>query len=116
MLERALGIGRRKLDPDHPFTALVATNLAVVLRRRGDQMQAGGLLARALEARRRRLGRDHPDVAVSLVALADLLRDQGRDAEAEPLRREAAEIRAQALGPERANSGDAGLSVGRTEQ
>ena len=81
----ALELGERELGPDHPTTATLLNNLAVLYRLQGRFAEAGPLYERALAIWEKALGREHPNVATALNNLAQLYRSQGRYAEAGPL-------------------------------
>ena len=62
-MERALEIRARVLGHDHPDTATILNNLAVLLEDQGELVAARPLYERALTIYERVLGRDHPKTA-----------------------------------------------------
>jgi tetratricopeptide (TPR) repeat protein len=77
------------------------SNLASVLRDKGELFEAEGLYRRALDARERTLGADHADTLWSVNGLAQLLSDKGERRElneAEALFQRALERRTTNLG------------------
>ncbi len=90
----ALDFGEREFGPDHPTTATLLDNLAVLYHSRGRYEEAEPLYQRALAIREKALGKGHPLVALSLANYATLLRETGRGAEANKMEARAKEIRA----------------------
>ncbi len=93
MLEEALEIRRRILEPDAGQIAESLHNLALLLRRTGDDEAAEPLLRDALEIQRRRYGAGDPSMIKGLNNLAALLRAQGQLDEALALYRELLDAR-----------------------
>jgi tetratricopeptide (TPR) repeat protein len=100
MAQRALTIGEKALDPEHPNLAIQLDNLAQVLHDLGKLDEALPLHRRALAISEKALGPEHPDVAITLNNLAQTLHNLGRLDEALPLQRRALAISEKALGTE----------------
>jgi tetratricopeptide (TPR) repeat protein len=84
---------RRGFGPDHPSTALVGTNLAMVRVKQGDFAGARALLDDGLEHMAARLGPDHPDLALGHAELGRIAAKQGDHVRAVPLFRRAFALR-----------------------
>jgi tetratricopeptide (TPR) repeat protein len=112
VLERALTVRERALDPDHPDIAQGANSLGVVYWDRGWYREAQTLFERALAIRERDFGPDHPDVAASLDDLANALYKQGSFAQAQPLLERALAVRERAYGPDHAEVGHSLSNLG----
>ncbi len=91
---QALELGEREFGPDHPTTALLLNNLALLYDRQGGYEAAEPLHKRALAIKEKALGPEHPDVAQSLENYAALLRQTGRSDEAIKLEARAKAVRA----------------------
>jgi serine/threonine protein kinase/tetratricopeptide (TPR) repeat protein len=91
-LERAVGLRRSVLGPDHPATLASSHHLANVLHRLGKLPEAEALCATVLESRRKQWPTGHEDIASSLALSGLILTDKGLPNEAEPLLREALDI------------------------
>ena len=104
LYEQVLDIRRRVLGDDHPDTAVILNNLALLYRDQGHFAQAEPLLEQALDIRRRVLGNDHVSTAGSLNNLAEFYKAQGHFATAEPLYIEAVEIAERVWGGEHPNT------------
>ncbi len=89
---KVLELSEREFGPDHPTTATMLNNLAVLYKSQDRYEAAEPLYERALAIREKALGPDHPDVAKSLENYATLLRKTDRDNEAVTL-----EVRAKAI-------------------
>ena len=100
LFERALAIGEKALGPEHPDTAGILLNLALVRHEQGDLAGALPLYERARAVHEKALGPEHPATASSLNNLAALLKGQGDLARARPLYERALAIREKVLGPE----------------
>ena len=100
LLQQALMICEKVLDPEHPDTSETLNNLAEVYREQGRYEQAEPLFQRALAIREKILGPKHPDTSETLNNLAWLYNDQGKYEQAEPLYLRALAIRETVLGPE----------------
>jgi tetratricopeptide (TPR) repeat protein len=100
LYKRALGIRERVLGGEHPDTALLLNDLALIYYYQGWYVEAEPLYKRALGIRERALGMEHPDMAESLNNLALLYDSQGRYGEAELLYERALGIWERALGAE----------------
>jgi len=100
LFERALAICEKALGPEHPDTAGILNNLALLLHEQGDLAGVLPLYERALAVREKALGPEHPATASSLNNLAALLKGQGDLARARPLYERALAIREKVLGPE----------------
>ncbi len=103
LLQQALAIYERTLEPDHPDVATSLHDLATLYWEQGKYAQAEPLFQQALDIREKTLGLKHPDVAISLNDLALVYWDWGKYAQAEPLFQRALAIREQILGPEHAD-------------
>jgi tetratricopeptide (TPR) repeat protein len=114
LLERALGIGRRLLGPEHVTLAQTLNNLGVLYREQGNLAAAEPLLRESLAMRRRLLGSEDKMVAITLVELGRALEDRGRSDEAEPLFRESLAIRRKVFGEEHRETATSKSDLGRT--
>ena len=77
LLERALAIVEKVLEPEDSFVADVLNNLAGLYQTQGRYAEAEPLFERALAIREKALGPQHHDVATVLSNLALLYKDQG---------------------------------------
>ncbi|MCS5691713.1 tetratricopeptide repeat protein, partial [Cyanobium sp. FGCU-6] len=100
LYRRALAISEKTQGPDHPETANILNNLALLYDNQGAYAKAEVLYRRALAIREEALGPDHPATATSLNNLAALYDNQGAFAKAEPLYLRALAINERALGPD----------------
>jgi CHAT domain-containing protein/tetratricopeptide (TPR) repeat protein len=101
VLERALVITQKGLDPDHPRRAAVLWALADLgLDVGAPAAEVEPLLLQALAIRERALGPDHPKVAYTLASLATLAQRTGDDARARQALERACAILERSLGPE----------------
>ncbi len=100
---KALRMGEREFGPEHPTTATLLNNLALLYYAQGRYADAEPLYKRSLAIREKALGPEHPDVGQSLNNLAALYGDQGRYADAEPLYKRSLTVWEKALGPEHPN-------------
>lgn len=82
---RALEIGERRLEPDHPIIGVATQNLGILYVRQQKYLGAETLLTRALEINVRRFGVIHPHTASAIESLSSLFAVQGKMAEAERL-------------------------------
>ena len=98
-LREALAIARTLPGDSHVLPAAMA-NLAAVMRQRGHNAEAIGLLDEALQLFRARLGDRHPELAPFLRMLATTLRDVGRTREAAETFERTLEIERASLGAE----------------
>lgn len=103
---RALAIREQYLGPEHPDTATIVHNLAILQRDTGNVVEAEQLYQRALAIREQHLGPEHPYTANTYSNLANLYLAQKRYREAEPLYRRALAIREQLSGPPQLDSDD----------
>jgi tetratricopeptide (TPR) repeat protein/transcriptional regulator with XRE-family HTH domain len=103
---RALAIREQYLGADHPDTATILHNLAILQRDTGNVVEAEQLYQRALAVRELHLGSEHPFTANALSNLANLYLAQRRYREAEPLYRRALAIREHHFGPPDPDSDD----------
>jgi serine/threonine protein kinase/tetratricopeptide (TPR) repeat protein len=87
-LERAVGLRRSLLGPDHPATLATSHHLANVLHRQGKLAEADALCTTVLESRRKQLPAGHVDIASSLALAGLILTEKGEATRAEPLLRE----------------------------
>ena len=69
LMERALAVKRRLLEPGHPDIAVTVHNIATVWVRRGESARAETLFAEAYDTFLRVLGPTHPKTKRSLQAL-----------------------------------------------
>ncbi len=100
LLERALTLDEKALDPDHPDTARTLNNLGYLLRMQGDFAMARRYYERALAIREKVLGPDHPETAISVNNLGALLRARGDLAATRPYYERALAIRQRVFGSE----------------
>jgi tetratricopeptide (TPR) repeat protein len=100
LLERALAIREKTRGPEHPETASILNNLALLLKAQGDLAGAKPLYERALAIWENTLGPESPQMARGLGNLAELLRVQGDFAGARPFYERALAIYEKKLGPE----------------
>jgi serine/threonine protein kinase/tetratricopeptide (TPR) repeat protein len=100
LLQEALKVRKAVLGNDHLDVAKSLSNLAELLRDRGDFTSAEALYREALAVRRKLLGNEHPDVATNVVALAVVFDDEGNYPGAEALYREALAMQRKLLGNE----------------
>ncbi len=103
---RALAIREQYLGPEHPETATIVHNLAILQRDTGNFVEAEQLYQQALAIREQHLGPEHPDTANAYSNLANLYLAQKRYREAEPLYKRALDIREQLYGPPQPDSDD----------
>ena len=78
-------IDEKALGPDHPSTAGMLAQLAVVYKYEGRYAEAEPLYKRSLAIHEKALGPNHPDVATDLNNLASFYNRQKRFGEALPL-------------------------------
>lgn len=90
LLRSTLALKLERLPADHPDIALTRTNLAAILRDKGELDEAAGLLDAAIATYR---GLGHPDLANALFGLGRLLLKRADPVAAEPPLREAVAIR-----------------------
>jgi eukaryotic-like serine/threonine-protein kinase len=102
LAERALTLRRELLGDEHPYVAASLSNLAEVLRLRGDFVGAEAHHRQALALRRTLFGDEHPEVAASLNYLGEVRRHRGDFTGAEAFHREALALRRRLLGDEHA--------------
>ena len=100
LLERAIGIQKKALDPDHPTLATSYSNLALVVQDQGDLAEARRLLQRAIEIEEKAFDPDHPTLATSYSNLASVVKDQGDLAEARRLIERAIKIKEKSSYPD----------------
>jgi tetratricopeptide (TPR) repeat protein/transcriptional regulator with XRE-family HTH domain len=99
LLQKALTIRQRLLEPLHPDTALTLNDLGMLYLTQGKYQQAEPLLQKALTIRTQVLGSEHPDTATGLNNLALLYYAQGKYFLAEQLFQQALQIRMSIFGP-----------------
>jgi serine/threonine protein kinase/Flp pilus assembly protein TadD len=92
LLRATVSKARALSHADHSELARSQSDLAVLLRLRGDLASAESLFREALEMNRRLFRGEHPEVANGLENLASLIHTRGDLAGAEPLMREALEM------------------------
>jgi tetratricopeptide (TPR) repeat protein len=95
-----LGLRKRVLGPEHPFTLASMGNLALVLGRQGKYEEAEAMNRQTLARREKVLGPEHPDTLTSMSNLAGVLDSQGQYEEAEAMNRQTLARREKVLGPE----------------
>ena len=100
LLEEALRIRRQILGREHAEVARSMSDLAGLLRRKGEHDRAESLSREALAIQRKLLGDEHLDVANSLGRLGAIRLSRGDYAGADPLLREALAIQRKLLGDE----------------
>jgi tetratricopeptide (TPR) repeat protein/transposase-like protein/transcriptional regulator with XRE-family HTH domain len=103
---RALAIREQYLGPEHPDTATIVHNLAILQRDIGNFVEAEQLYQRALAIREQHLSPEHPYTANAYSNLANLYLAQKRYREAESLYRRALAIREHHFGPPHPDSDD----------
>ena len=85
-LERAFGIGKRRLGADHLSLAAILVNLAGVNSKKGAHDEAAAALGRALAISEARLGVRHVDTQDIATELWNVKETQGgREAEMDAL-------------------------------
>ncbi len=100
LLERAYAISEREQGAEHPETATILDNMAILYQAQGKYAEAESLFQRALAIYEQHLGAENPYTAASLNFLGLLYTRLGRYAEAEPLCQRALAIYEQHLGAE----------------
>ena len=100
LVQRAIAIGEKVLEREHPAVATSLNNLAQLYQAQGNYTQAEPLYQRSLAIYEKALGREHPDVAESLNNLAVLYQAQGNYTQAEPLIQRSLAIYEKVLGRE----------------
>lgn len=100
LYRKMLHISERVLGGDHPDTATVYNNLAVVYRDQGKYKKAEELHEKSLRIRKRVLGEEHPDTATSYSNLAGVYGYQGEYRKAEELYQKSLRISKRVLGEE----------------
>jgi tetratricopeptide (TPR) repeat protein len=98
LLQSALAIVEKMLDPKHPVVATLLDTIALLHEKKGDHKQLESLYQDALAIREKTHGPEHPDVATSLNNLAEVYRVRSYYAKAEPLYQRALAIREKKLG------------------
>jgi serine/threonine-protein kinase len=97
-LSEAVRIQEGEVGPEHPDVAVTRTDLAEVLKSKGDLTAAEPMYREAVEVLRKSLGAEAAEVADAVDGLAQLLQAKGELEEAERLQREALAIRRKRLG------------------
>jgi tetratricopeptide (TPR) repeat protein len=92
LFNQTLGIERRVLGPEHPYTLDTVNSLVVDYQKQGKYALAETYAAQVLATRRRVFGPEQPNTILSEsdLALADL--SQGKFVQSEPLARESVEL------------------------
>ncbi len=98
LCEETLAVFERELGPDHQYTLIVTSDLALEYRELGRYSEAERLAKRALAGDERTLGPDNPSTLTSVNNLAFIYASEGRYEEAEPLWKRALAGRERALG------------------
>lgn len=106
LYRRALALREQYLGPEHPQTAPILHNLAMLQRDTGNVVEAEQFYQRALTIREQHLGPEHLQTANALSYLANLYLAQRRYKEAEPLYRRALTICEHHFGPAHLDSDD----------
>ncbi len=76
--EKALRLGKAEFGLDHPYTARLLNNLALLYRDQGKYAEAEPLYQRSVALRNKVLGPEHPTGAPSLEFYTALLREARR--------------------------------------
>jgi tetratricopeptide (TPR) repeat protein len=97
---RALEISEANFGVDHPGTAMIISNCAMLLSDQGNYEEAERLYYRSLVIRKQIFGTDHINTADVLNNLAELCRIIGQFEKAEQLCHKALKIYEKELGPE----------------
>ncbi|MFG3816918.1 tetratricopeptide repeat protein [Limnothrix redekei] len=95
-----LSVTESRFGTDHPATANILNNLAVLYKSQGRYKVAELLHQQSLEIKEQVLGADHPHTATSLNNLANLYESQGRYEAAESLYRRSLGIDEKVYGPD----------------
>jgi tetratricopeptide (TPR) repeat protein len=98
--QEALKIREKVLGKEHPNTATVYNNIALVYRDQGDYGKALEWHEKALAIHEKALGKEHPDTADSYNYIAVVYGEQGDYAKALEWHEKALAIREKALGKE----------------
>ncbi len=98
LCEETLAVFERELGPDHQYTLIVTSNLALEYQALGRLSEAERLAKRALAGDEQALGPDDPGTLTSVNNLAFIYQGEGRYEEAEPLYKRALAGRERALG------------------
>ena len=98
--EKSLRISEKVLGEEHPNTATIYNNLAMVYNDRGEYEKAEELYEKSLRISEKVLGEEHPDTAASYNNLAEMYRIQGEYEKAEKLNEKSLRIREKLLGEE----------------
>ncbi len=96
----ALELSSKEFGPDHPKTAILLNNLALLYQDQGRYAEAEPLYRRSLAIDEKAFGPEYPSVATYLDSLAAMYQAQGRYTEAEPLHKRSLAIREKTLAPE----------------
>jgi non-specific serine/threonine protein kinase/serine/threonine-protein kinase len=100
LVERAVGIQKRIIGPEHRDTLSSMTLLATILRLSYRYDESENLIRQTLATERRVLGAEDPETLNSMNALAITLGQEGHFSEQEKLGRETLAIRRRVLGGE----------------
>jgi len=92
LYRRAIEIGEKHFDADHPNLAIRYSNLGNVESDLGNLAEARRLYRRAIEIEEKHFDADHPNLAIRYSNLGTVERDLGNLAEARRLYRRAIEI------------------------
>ena len=107
-------LDRRMFGNTHSFVAAGLSNLANVLRLKGDLAEAEQVYRQALAIDRERFVAPHGAIALALNSVANVRRLLGDDPGAEALFREAADQARRALGDDHVNTIAINVNLGRT--
>jgi tetratricopeptide (TPR) repeat protein len=100
LAQRLLAIIEKTRGPEHPDTAAIVNNLAMLYQDLGAYDKALQLYQRALAIKIKALGPEHPSIATNLNNLAELYRAMGAYEQALPLYQRSLKIFEKALGPQ----------------
>src|SRR5271167_1083226 len=100
LYQEALRICQKVFGSEHPNTAAILNNLALLYKDMGEYVKAEPLYQEALRIYRKVLGPEDPHTATGLNNLAGLYEEMGEYAKAEPLYQEALRIYRKVFGPE----------------
>lgn len=113
LFARAFALSEAAHGPQHPTTANILNNFALLLRDRGELAASRPLHERALAIREAAFGPNHPDVAISLTNLSNVISEQGDPTAAVPLVERALAIRVAHFGEDHALSAQMMNNLGR---
>jgi tetratricopeptide (TPR) repeat protein len=100
LLQQALAIYEKSLDPKDTYIGSILNNLALLYRDQGKYAQAVPYGQRALDFYEKTRGPGHPNTARTLDNLAQIYNRQGKYEQAEELYQRALTIKERTLGPD----------------